>query len=146
MNAIIIDDEINARESLYFLVNKHCPDINILNTGVSVEEGAQLIQHLKPDIVFLDIEMPDGTGFDLLTQLKEINFQFIFVTAFNNYAVRAFQFSAVDYLLKPVNPTLLVQAVEKLKQITPIHSPAIQLKVLEENIEKIEKIIIKTEN
>lgn len=146
MNALIIDDEINARESLRFLLTKHCPEINILNTGVSVEEGVQLILHMQPDIVFLDIEMSDGTGFDLLTQLKDINFQFIFVTAFNNYAVRAFQFSAVDYLLKPVNPTLLIQSVEKLKQVTSTHSPANQLKVLEDNIEKIEKIIIKTEN
>ena len=146
MDAIIVDDEKGARESLSALINRHCEGVNIIGTAISVSEAHSLLSRLKPQLVFLDIQMPDGTGFDLLTGLKNIDFQFIFVTAFDNYAIKAFQFSAVDYLLKPVSPTLLVQAVEKLKKRVNISLPSNQIGVLESNKTKIEKLIITTEN
>jgi len=146
MEAIIIDDEKNARESLAIQLKKYCPKINIIGTAISVADGLAKIKSLKPQLVFLDIQMPDGTGFDLLKQLTDINFQFIFVTAFDEYAIKAFQFSAVDYLLKPIQPTLLIDAVEKASLRVDYHLPIQQLQVLESNNDKIEQLIISTEN
>jgi len=146
MDAVIIDDEKNARESLATLIATHCKDITIIGTAVSVTDAQNLLETLKPALVFLDIQMPDGTGFDLLTRLKSIEFQFIFVTAYDNYAIKAFQFSAVDYLLKPIQPNLLIDAVKKARLSMDNHLPAKQLKVLENNHRKIEQLIITSEN
>jgi len=146
MDAIIIDDEVSGRESLSVLLGKYCPEIKIVGTADSVKDGLRLLEKTAPQVVFLDIEMPDGTGFELLSSLKTINFQFIFVTGFDNYAIRAFQFSAVDYLLKPINSSLLVQAVKKLKSSVNLHLPVVQLEVLEANNAEIQKLIIATEN
>ena len=146
MRAVIIDDEKKGRETLQSFINSYCQSLEIVGNAGNVAEGLSLIDNVNPEVVFLDIQMPDGTGFDLLNRVTKINFQFIFVTAFDNYAIKAFQFSAVDYLLKPVNPTLLVKAVEKLKDKVNFHLPSTQIEVLEANQSKIEKLIITTEN
>jgi two-component system LytT family response regulator len=113
MTAVIIDDEKAARETLVNLVGQYCPALHIAGQASSGEEGLHLIQALKPDIVFLDIEMPGLNGFEVLQRLERMEFALIFVTAFNAYAERAFEFSALDFLPKPVDPMRLLRAVHK---------------------------------
>jgi two-component system LytT family response regulator len=113
MKAIIIDDELSGREVLKKLVEVNCPDVTIVNTLSSIETGLNSIKDDKPDLVFLDIQMPAGSGFDLLNQLEKIDFEIIFVTAHDTFAVKAFKYSAVDYLLKPIKVAELIEAVNK---------------------------------
>jgi Response regulator containing CheY-like receiver domain and AraC-type DNA-binding domain len=111
--AIIIEDEAHYVEALSRMLSDFFPEIEMIGTAPSVSEGKVLLDHLQPDIVFMDIELKDGNSFHLLRQLEKKNFQLIFTTAFNEYAIHAFKFSAIDYLLKPVNPFELKAAVER---------------------------------
>ena len=113
-NAIIIDDEQRARDVLSELIKAYCPQIRIVATCVNVPDAVVKINQLEPDVVFCDIEMPDYNGFELLSFFKHVNFELIFVTAYSDYALRAFEVSAVDYILKPVEIEKLEKAVEKL--------------------------------
>lgn len=115
IRAIVIDDEQESRNTVINILNNFCNNIQVVAQAENVKEGKEIIEKEKPDVVFLDIQMPDGTGFDLLEKLSEINFQVIFVTAYDQYALKAIKFSALDYLLKPVNPQQLIDSVEKLK-------------------------------
>lgn len=115
INALIIDDERDARESLQLLLKKNCPEINILALCASPETGIDKINKLQPDLVFLDVQMPGLSGFDVLEKLISIDFDIIFVTAHDKYAIKAIKFSALDYLLKPVDVDELIEAVEKTK-------------------------------
>ncbi len=115
MKAILIDDENGSRESLAKLLEKHCPQVEIISKANSMITGLTAIQQYEPDLVFLDIEMPNGSGFDLLGKIKEIDFDVVFITAYDQYAIRAIKFSAVDYLLKPVDPEELVLAVKRVE-------------------------------
>ena len=117
MNAVIIDDEKRSRESLELLVKDYCPQVNVLEMAESVETGVEAVKKHKPDLLFLDIELQDGTGFDLLEKVSGNNFYVIFTTAFENYALRALKLSAVDYLLKPINADELAAAVKKAGDI-----------------------------
>lgn len=110
---LLVDDESHARESLSKMLSLNCPDIVVLDTASSAEEAYIKINKLKPDILFLDVEMPNGTGFDLLTRFPKPIFKVIFVTGFDRYALNAIKFSALDYLLKPINTKELIEAVEK---------------------------------
>lgn len=114
--AIIIDDEENARITLASLIQEYGDDVEIVAQCGNVPEGVLAINKLNPDVVFLDVEMPEYNGFELLDFFKEINFEIIFVTAYSHYAVRAFEVSAVDYLLKPVEIDGLKNAIMKLRQ------------------------------
>lgn len=114
--ALVVDDIENSRITLTHDLKEYCPQIQVVGEADSVKSGLQQIETLKPDVVFLDIQMGDGTGFDLLTQLPEIRFQIIFTTALDAYGIKAIKFSALDYLLKPVDPDELVKAVGKLAQ------------------------------
>lgn len=116
INAIIIDDEKDARATLRLLINRYCPEVNILSLCPTPEEGIETINHLQPDLVFLDVQMPRMSGFDVLDQLESINFDTIFVTAYDKYAIRAIKFSALDYLLKPVDVDDLIAAIGKTKK------------------------------
>lgn len=111
--AIIVDDVENARISLRKDLEDYCPEIEILGEADGVVNGAKLIKEMNPDIVFLDIQMKDGSGFDLLEILPEVKFALIFTTSSNDYAIQAFRFAAVDYLLKPIDPGELMDAVQK---------------------------------
>lgn len=115
IRAIVIDDEQESRNTVINILNNFCKNIQVIAQAENVKEGKLVVEKEKPDVVFLDIQMPDGTGFDLLEQLSENNFQVIFVTAYDQYALKAIKFSAIDYILKPVNPQQLIDAVEKLK-------------------------------
>lgn len=116
LKAIIIDDEENARITLASLLGNYSPEIEIVAQCATVPEGVLAINKHNPDIVFLDIEMPEYNGFELLKFFQEITFEIIFVTAYNHYALRAFEVSAVDYLLKPVEIDSLKTAIEKAKK------------------------------
>lgn len=117
MKALIIDDEKRSRESLKQLVVDECPDVEVLDMADSVANGADAIKKHQPNLLFLDIEMQDGTGFDLLEKVANSNFHVIFTTAFENYALKALKLSAVDYILKPINPVELKEAVSKAKEL-----------------------------
>lgn len=116
INAIIIDDEERARNTLSSLLSNYCPEIDVLAACANVPDGVLAINKHKPDVVFLDIEMPDYNGFELLGFFREIDFDIIFVTAYSEYAIKAFEISAVDYILKPIDIDQLKNSVEKLKQ------------------------------
>ncbi len=111
--AIVVDDEINNRQNLISLLSKYCPEITVLGEASTVQEAKHLVKTTSPEVVFLDIEMPGGNGFKLLE--GEVDFKVIFVTAYDAYALKAIKFSALDYLLKPIDKEELIQAVAKLE-------------------------------
>lgn len=113
LNAIIVDDEQPNRQLLANLLKKHCPDVSIIAEADSVQSAYEQIVLKKPQLVFLDIQMPTGNGFQLLEKLNDIFFDIIFVTSFDQYAINAIKFSALDYLLKPIATDELKAAVDK---------------------------------
>lgn len=115
MKYIIIDDEYLGAEVLLTLISEHCPQMKYLGKASDVQEGIDLILKTKPEVVFLDIEMPGGSGFDLLTRIERIDFRVVFITSYDQYAIKAIKFNAFDYLLKPVIVEELVNCVTKLK-------------------------------
>mgnify|MGYP003604612726 FL=1 len=115
MNAIIIDDEEHCINRLEHLLKDYCPEIKIVKSCQDIDSAFNKINELKPDVIFLDVQIHDATGFDLLRKFDKIDFEIIFMTAFEHYAVQAFRFSALDYLLKPIDSDDLISAVEKLK-------------------------------
>ncbi len=112
MKAIIIDDEKIGAETLQLLLQQYCTEVTIAAVVHSPEEGIHCIKELKPDLVFLDIEMPTATGFDVIQATDKLSYELIFTTAYENYAIRAFKAQAVDYLLKPIDTDELVAAVK----------------------------------
>ena len=116
MKAAIIEDELHSREFLKSIVSELFPDIQIVGSAESVSAGIALIEQTQPDLVFLDIEMQSGTGFDLLQQVNRRDFDVIFTTAYDHYAIQAIKFSAVDYLLKPIDLEELQVAVDKVRE------------------------------
>jgi two-component system LytT family response regulator len=114
MRTVIVDDEQKGRTTLENFIRKYAPQLELVGQADSVASGVELINREKPDLVFLDVQMPDGTGFDLLGLLEFSGFHLVFCTAFDQYAVKAFRFSAIDYLLKPLDPDTFINAVQKL--------------------------------
>lgn len=145
LKAIIIDDMELARASLKADLADYCPEVEIIGEAEGVLSGAKLLKSMNPDILFLDIEMEDGDGFDLLDILPNSLDSVIFVTARQDFALKAFQYSAVDYLLKPVDPELLKNAVGKMAEKR--NSNAAQLDILKQNMKedaKLERIALHT--
>ncbi|MCX6328632.1 MAG: LytTR family DNA-binding domain-containing protein [Bacteroidia bacterium] len=125
LKTIIVDDEPNAVDFISSIIGEYCPDLEVVGKAYNVSEGIQKIQETKPDLVFLDVEMPNGTGFDLLAHFPEKDFDVVFITAFNHYAIKAIKFSAVDYILKPINITEFIEAVKSVirkRSTSNIHS------------------------
>ena len=116
MKAIIVDDELHCREVLEHLLRKYCKDILLLATCESGENAIQALRQETPDILFLDIEMPDMNGFQLLEEFPNPGFNIIFTTAYNEYAIKAIKQRALDYLLKPIDKDELIQAIQKAKE------------------------------
>lgn len=116
IKAIIIDDIEQARITLKKDLETYAPDVTVIAEANGVVEGAKLLKTTQPDVLFLDIQMQDGSGFDLLDILKEIPFKIIFITASDAHAIKAFRYAAIDYLLKPVDPDELVAALKKLRE------------------------------
>ncbi len=119
IKAIIVDDIPQAIDLLKNDLQNYCPEVEVIAEAPSVVSGTKLIKQLQPDVVFLDIELQDGTGFDILEILGDISFKIIFTTASDEHAIKAFRFSAIDYLLKPINPEELQEAVQKCKDSQP---------------------------
>lgn len=124
MKAIIIDDENRARISLEIMIKEFCPTIEIIASCENLTEGVKAINKLKPNIVFLDIEMPNFNGLDIdkFFDMNDIDFELVFTTAYQEYALKAFKLNAFDYLLKPINPEDLINTIERInrKKIIPI--------------------------
>lgn len=112
----IVDDERDGRKVLARLLESFCPEVIIVGEADSVTTAKDLIEREKPDLVFLDIQMPGGSGFDLLRKIEDIRFEIVFVTSFDRYAIEAFKFSAIDYLLKPVEVSDLKEAISRAKK------------------------------
>lgn len=116
LKAILIDDEKNNIDNLTHLLDVYCKQVSIVATAMNAEEGKAAILQSAPDLVFLDIQMPGKSGFDFLRELANYDFDVIFITAYDQYAIQAIKFSAVDYLLKPIDPEELQQAVERVEE------------------------------
>ena len=147
MKIIIIDDEENIRSGLKKMLKMFCRDIIVLAEAKDVKSGLKAIYSYQPDLVLLDIEMPDGSGFDLLKTIGRPSFQTIFVTAYDQYAVDAFRMSAIDYLLKPIQPSHLVEAIEKARKMIGSRLPTLAYSILMDNMNlhsnQEQKIVLK---
>lgn len=143
LKAILIDDEESARNVLSNLMARFCPEVNILQTCANVTEAIDAINTHQPDVVFLDIEMPNYSGFELVNFFEEVNFEIVFVTAYDKYAIKAFEVSAVDYLLKPIEIERLKSAVEKVKQ--RVHLKNNNYQALSDNLknEQLTKLVVR---
>jgi len=115
MKVLIVEDEVNAQNVLIYLLREFFPELDMVGIAAGITEAKKLINQKHPDLVFLDVRLEDGTGLDLLQQLEKINFDVIFTTAYSNYAIQAIKFGAADYLLKPIVPNELQEAVLKIK-------------------------------
>ncbi len=136
LTAVLIDDEDAARKVIETFLLEYRPNVKIVGEAASVQEGKELVQALQPDIVFLDIKMPDGTGFDLLNGLDVHSAKIIFTTAFDEFALKAFEFQAIDYLLKPIDPLQLERAVDKVQDL---HEQQLYHKRLTQMLEMIKE-------
>ena len=147
LRTIIVDDEENIRLLLRHIIDEHCPDIEIVGEAGSVTGALHVIRQFSPDLVILDIRLTDGTGFGLLEMLGEITFRIIFVTAYEEYALKALKLSAVDYILKPIVTSELVEAIDKARKLNGAGEEH-QMKVLIDNtknqVSQEKKIVLKT--
>jgi len=148
IKALIVDDEESARKALANMLEYYCKEIEVVGTAANISEAYDQIKTLNPAVVFLDIQMPGGSGFDLLRKYRQIPFKVIFVTAYDQFALRALKLSAIDYLLKPLSPRELIKAVEKLGQQLEVEERFDQqLSALEDNMKterQQKKIILNT--
>ena len=139
ITALLIDDDSNLRNGMKSLLARYAPEIRIIGEADSVETGVALLLQNPPQVVFLDIHLGDGSGFDLLeavNQRGKLNSQIVFITAHEQYAIKAFRFSALDFLLKPVDPEELQKVIEKLKQVIDKNDSVAHIDLLLENIRK----------
>ena len=138
--AILIDDDANLRAGMRQMLSRYAPDIFIIGEADSVETGVEAVHRLQPQVLFLDIQLTDGTGFDVLEKLAElrgkITSQVVFITAHEQYAIKAFRFSALDFLLKPVDPDELQKVIEKIKTVLDKSDNYAHIDLLLENIRK----------
>lgn len=136
LKAILVDDEQDSRQILSNYLTKYCPNVELLDECKNIQEGLNAIGRFNPDLVFLDIEMPYGTGFDLLEQVEDITFETVFVTAYDNYAIQALNMSAAYYLLKPIDIDELVVAVDKISAEKSQNTDSFHVQVLLDNIKQ----------
>ena len=148
IRGIIVEDEIHSRDTLRGLLNRYCKNIEIIAEADGYRSGLAAIKEQQPDVVFLDIQMPDGSGFKLLEELDEIKFEIIFTTAFDQFAIKAIKYSALDYLLKPIDPEELVSALKKVENKISKRGVNENIQVLLDNIKSRDanphKIVLST--
>lgn len=135
LRAILVDDEEGARDVLQNLLLRFCPDVELIAKCENVTKAVEVINKEKPDLVFLDIEMPNYAGYEIVNFFKEINFEIIFVTAYDQYAIRAFEIAAIDYLLKPIDIERLKLAVTRVIQQRNIQQQSQRLNLLSNTLE-----------
>ena len=150
IKAVIIEDESKSRELLNTLIQKYCQGIVIVDMAENVQTGIEAIRKHNPDIIFLDISMPDGTGFDLLSKVQDIKFDIIFTTATDKYALKAIKYSALDYLLKPIDVEELKSAINKISEkqsnLSSVENLNFLLQNLKQNNDNYNKITLPTGN
>jgi len=146
IKALIVDDEKASRETILAYIEKYCENIEVIGEADDVPSAIIAIKNLKPELVFLDVEMPFGNAFDVLEQTAELNFETIFITAFNDYAIKAFNFSAAYYILKPIDIDELIKAVNKVKLHLNQKQTNVSSKVLYDNLKNPEnrKLVLPT--
>src|SRR5688572_22834019 len=131
---VIVEDEKNQQESLEYLLSQTFEELKIIGIASSVQEALQLLTNNKPDLVFMDVLLPPSTSFDLLNSLEQIPFEIIFTTSYEEYAVKAFRLSAVDYLIKPIVKDELILAINKFKQRKSVKESSMNINALLENM------------
>src|SRR3954469_11013930 len=134
IKSILVDDEVHCLDTLSILLKEYCPEVQVLQRCSSAKTALEAIEKLKPSLVFLDIEMPAMNGFELLEQFNEIPFAVIFTTSYDQYAIKAIRFSALDYLLKPIDPQELKAAIAKVSKPDPNELLTQQLQLLMQTI------------
>lgn len=134
VKAILVDDEEGVRDVVYHLLQRFCPTVDVVARCENIPQAVDAIREHQPDLVFLDIEMPRYSGFELVRFFDTVTFEIIFITAYDKYAIRAFEISAVDYLLKPVDIQRLVQAVDRANERILLKTQGDRMKVLEETL------------
>lgn len=147
LKAVIVDDEKMSRTILRDYLVKYCPDVVPVAEGENIKQGIEAIKKHQPDILFLDVEMPKGNGFDLLEQIGESSFETVFVTAYDHYAIQALNYSAVYYILKPISIDELITSVEKIKKQRETKQPTISttkilLEYLNSGNNQFQKIVL----
>lgn len=133
LRVVIVEDEKHSRETLKNLLQEFCEGVEVVGMAGSVKEGIEQLNNTQPDVVFMDVELQPGTGFDVLQGVNELNFEIVFTTAFEQYAIKAIRFSSLDYLMKPIDLSELQQAIEKVKQKKDEDQYKQQLEVLMAN-------------
>ena len=136
LKTILVEDEETSRETLRNYINKYCENVEIIDECSNIKEGKKAIEEMAPDLVFLDVEMPFGNAFDLLEQLEVINFETVFVTAYSQYALKALNYSASYYILKPIDIDELESSIKKVRENIEMKNEddfTLQTKVLLEN-------------
>lgn len=149
LTAIVIEDEFKLREIFIQLLQTHCPEIEIIGDTGNITDGYKLIRSKKPDVVFLDIEMPQGNGFDLLSKFETIPFEVIFVSSYEQYAIRALKLSALDFILKPILIEELIGLPDKIKKTIELKESAGKYRMLKENLklpDEEKQIMLNTRN
>lgn len=150
ISTIIVEDEKRARQALEDLIQMVGPDIEVVATANSVNEAIEAIEKHNPKLLFLDIQLGEERSFRILYKLKEYDFHIIFVTAFDEYAVKAFQFSAIDYLLKPINPNRLKDAIDKVRKRLEVGNMSEELETLVHNLQskdsRVKRIVLSTQD
>lgn len=146
IKAVIVDDEPVARETLLNYIIKYCEGVEVIAQANDVPSAIETINRLKPELVFLDVEMPFGNAFDVLENTSSVQYETIFITAFSEYAIKAFNFSAAYYILKPLDIDELIKAIEKVKQQIQLKTEPLVSKVLSENMRNPEnkKLVLPT--
>jgi two-component system LytT family response regulator len=147
MKLVLIDNELSIHEVLRNMLSLYCPQVEIIGEAFGVEEGLALLSAVQPDCLFLDVEMDDGTGMDLLRKISDRSFEVVFITAYDHYALDAFKFSALDFLLKPIDPEELVRAIDRVEKNVSNSRLNERLSILENSLKSIssdaQKIVLK---
>ena len=142
--AVIIEDELDAQNLLSNILEKYCSNMQVVGIASDIHEGIQMINSIKPDLVFLDIQLGEQTGFQLLDQLDNPSFQLVITTAYQDFAVKAFEYEAIDYVLKPYTPKTITSAVERVMKRTSTHSIYQKLETLFQEKKGVSKINLPT--
>jgi len=144
LSIVIIDDEVKARDAIRNILKISLTEVGILGEAGSVSDGFDLINRTNPNLVLLDINLPDGTGFDLLKKFQTFSFRLIFITAYEEYAVKAFKFSALDYILKPFEAGELLRAIDKARETIENDKTELKFKTFLSNLDKLKKVVLRT--